>query len=86
MHAGVNYFCHAFSHPPHHRPCSRRALSPACSRGAAALCRHGHLDPTGVDNYCIETLRSSFTLDYARYEILFCVASGKDPVVPWSSG
>lgn len=36
----------------------------------------------GVDNYCAETLRSSFALDYARYEILFCVASGKDPVVP----
>ncbi len=36
----------------------------------------------GVDNYCAETLRTSFTLDYARYDILFCVASGKDPVVP----
>jgi ceramide glucosyltransferase len=36
----------------------------------------------GVDNYCAETLRSSFALDYARYEILFCVASGRDPVVP----
>lgn len=36
----------------------------------------------GVDNYCAETLRSSFALDYARYDILFCVASGKDPVVP----
>jgi ceramide glucosyltransferase len=36
----------------------------------------------GVDNYCAETLRSSFALDYERYEILFCVASGKDPVVP----
>ena len=36
----------------------------------------------GVDNYCRETLRSSFNLDYARYDILFCVASGKDPAVP----
>ncbi|MEA2985564.1 MAG: ceramide glucosyltransferase [Alphaproteobacteria bacterium] len=36
----------------------------------------------GVDNYCVETLRSSFALDYARYDILFCVANGKDPVVP----
>lgn len=36
----------------------------------------------GLDNYCAETLRSSFALDYARYEILFCAASGKDPVVP----
>jgi ceramide glucosyltransferase len=36
----------------------------------------------GVDNYCLETLRTSFTLDYAGYDILFCVASGKDPAVP----
>jgi ceramide glucosyltransferase len=36
----------------------------------------------GVDNYCLETLSSSFALEYARYEILFCAASGKDPVVP----
>jgi ceramide glucosyltransferase len=36
----------------------------------------------GVDNYCAETLRSSFALAYARYDILFCVAGGKDPVVP----
>ena len=36
----------------------------------------------GVDNYCLETLRTSFALDYARYDILFCVASNKDPVVP----
>jgi ceramide glucosyltransferase len=36
----------------------------------------------GIDNYCAETLRTSFTLDYDRYDILFCVASGKDPVVP----
>jgi ceramide glucosyltransferase len=34
----------------------------------------------GVDNYCLETLRTTFTLDYARYEILFCVGSSKDPV------
>jgi len=36
----------------------------------------------GVDNYCAETLRSSFGLDYGRYDILFCVASTKDPVIP----
>ena len=36
----------------------------------------------GVDNYCAETLRSSFALDYGRYDILFCVASAKDPVIP----
>jgi ceramide glucosyltransferase len=36
----------------------------------------------GIDNYCEETLRSSFELDYPRYEIIFCVASAKDPVTP----
>jgi ceramide glucosyltransferase len=36
----------------------------------------------GIDNYAADTLSSTFDLDYPRYEILFCVASGKDPVVP----
>jgi ceramide glucosyltransferase len=35
----------------------------------------------GVDNFVEATLRSTFTLDYPRYEILFCVASVRDPVV-----
>jgi ceramide glucosyltransferase len=36
----------------------------------------------GIDNYASDTLGSTFGLDYPRYEILFCVASAKDPVVP----
>ena len=36
----------------------------------------------GIDNYAADTLCSTFELDYPRYEILFCVASAKDPVVP----
>jgi ceramide glucosyltransferase len=36
----------------------------------------------GIDNYAADTLRSTFELDYPRYEILFCVASAKDPVIP----
>jgi ceramide glucosyltransferase len=36
----------------------------------------------GIDNYASDTLRSTFALNYPRYEILFCVASAKDPVVP----
>jgi len=36
----------------------------------------------GIDNYAADTLRSTFALDYPRCEILFCVASVKDPVVP----
>ena len=36
----------------------------------------------GIDNHVAETLRSTFTLDDANCEILFCVASANDPVVP----
>jgi ceramide glucosyltransferase len=36
----------------------------------------------GIDNFATETLRSTFELDYPCCEILFCVASAKDPVVP----
>jgi len=36
----------------------------------------------GIDNYAADTLRSTFDLDYPHYEILFCVASASDPVVP----
>jgi len=35
----------------------------------------------GIDNYAADTLVSTFALDYPRCEILFCVASAKDPVV-----
>ena len=37
----------------------------------------------GIDNYAADTLSSTFELDYPRYEILFCVASAEDPVVPF---
>ena len=40
----------------------------------------------GIDNFAAETLRSTFDLDYPRCEILFCVASAKDPVVPLVEG
>jgi ceramide glucosyltransferase len=36
----------------------------------------------GIDNYAEETLRSTFELDYPHCEILFCVASRNDPVLP----
>ena len=40
----------------------------------------------GIDNYAADTLRSTFELDYPHYEILFCVASANDPVVPLVEG
>jgi ceramide glucosyltransferase len=36
----------------------------------------------GIDNFAEDTLRSTFGLSYPRYEILFCVASADDPVIP----
>src|SRR5262249_36780411 len=36
----------------------------------------------GLDAYEETTLRSTFELDYPRYEILLCCAAADDPVVP----
>jgi ceramide glucosyltransferase len=36
----------------------------------------------GLDNFCEETLESSFRLDYPAYEIIFCVARVSDLVLP----
>lgn len=36
----------------------------------------------GLDNFVADTLESSFVLDYPNYEIIFCVASPSDPVIP----
>src|SRR5579871_964213 len=36
----------------------------------------------GLENYIEETLGSAFAVDYPNYEIIFCVASAQDAVVP----
>jgi ceramide glucosyltransferase len=36
----------------------------------------------GIDNFSEATLRSTFHLDHARYEIIFCVANAADSIVP----
>src|SRR5262245_40323994 len=36
----------------------------------------------GIENFGVETLGSTFRLDHPDYEVLFCVASPRDPVVP----
>lgn len=35
----------------------------------------------GIDNFCEETLGSTFRLDYPAYEVIFCCAKATDPVV-----
>jgi ceramide glucosyltransferase len=36
----------------------------------------------GLENHIEETLATSFSLDYPRYEVIFCVACDSDPVIP----
>jgi len=40
----------------------------------------------GIENHVEETLASAFALDYPSYEIVFCVASAQDPIVPLVRG
>ena len=40
----------------------------------------------GVEAFSRETLRSIFALDYPIYEIVFCLASGDDPIAPLVRG
>ena len=58
------------------RPCSR--LLPPPDAPPVTIIRPA----CGIDNFVEMTLRSTFALDYPHYEILFCVASDRDPVVP----
>jgi ceramide glucosyltransferase len=58
--------------PPH------RALPPAPDTPPVTIVR----PVCGVDNFVEDTLASSFRLDYPHYEIIFCVAQARDPVVP----
>lgn len=36
----------------------------------------------GVEAFSMEILRASFELDYPNYELIFCVQSGEDPIIP----
>jgi ceramide glucosyltransferase len=40
----------------------------------------------GVEPFSRETLASIFALDHPRYEILFCIADGADPIAPLVRG
>ncbi len=56
----------------------QRALAPAADAPPVSIVR----PVCGVDNFVEDTLASSFRLDYPDYEIIFCVAHERDPVVP----
>src|SRR5487761_509742 len=36
----------------------------------------------GLESHSAETLEANFHIDYPKFEILFCVASPEDPVIP----
>jgi ceramide glucosyltransferase len=55
-----------------------RPMPPPANATAVTLVR----PVCGIDNFVEATLRSSFMLDYPCYELIFCAASAKDPVVP----
>jgi ceramide glucosyltransferase len=58
------------------RPAARRANVPA-EVPPVSIVR----PVCGLDNFLEETLRTSFELDYPRYELIFCVASTRDPAI-----
>ena len=58
---------------------ARTALEPAPANAPAiSLVR----PVCGLDNFAESTLRSGFDLDYPDYELIFCVAHARDPIVP----
>ncbi len=71
-----------------HIVCSVIAM-PRCAKRAAPTPAGADAPPVtivrplcGVDAFADETLASSFQLDYPAYEVIFCLASGEDPVAP----
>ncbi|HEY1542010.1 MAG TPA: ceramide glucosyltransferase [Xanthobacteraceae bacterium] len=56
----------------------RRPLAPAPDAPPVTIVR----PVCGIDNFVEETLASTFALDYPAYEIIFCVAHPRDPIVP----
>jgi ceramide glucosyltransferase len=56
----------------------QRALAAASDAPSVTIVR----PVCGVDNFVEDTLASSFALDYPRFELVFCVALERDPVVP----
>ena len=60
-----------------------RRAPPGDARGFADLPPVSLVRPLcGIDNFATDTLRSTFELNHPHCEILFCVASAKDPVIP----
>jgi ceramide glucosyltransferase len=63
------------------RRCRPRPAAPSGREGAAAPPVSIVRPVCGLDNFLEETLRTSFELDYPRYELIFCVASMRDPAI-----
>jgi ceramide glucosyltransferase len=59
------------------RVCRKHTALPTMNVGVSIL-----RPVCGIEDFSEDTLRSVFELSYPRYEVLFCVASASDPVVP----
>lgn len=59
------------------RPLFSRDPAPA-ARPPVTLLRPAR----GIENHIEDTLRSSFTIDYPDYDVIFCVADADDPIIP----
>jgi ceramide glucosyltransferase len=78
--AGLALACHLVSILVAMIRCRRSTQpmpSPAAARGVTLV-----RPVCGIDNFVEETLQSSFKLNYPQYEVIFCVATARDPVVP----
>lgn len=64
--------------------CRRPADAPDAARPAPAPAPAVSIvrPVCGLENFIEETLRSTFQLDYPRYEVLFCVARADDAAIP----
>jgi ceramide glucosyltransferase len=76
---GITFFLHILSIVVAAWRCrGRPALDPPGDAPGVSIVR----PLCGLDNFIEETLRTSFELAYPRFELIFCVASARDPAIP----
>jgi ceramide glucosyltransferase len=77
--SGILLFLHLLSIAVAARRCRPRSLAqPPCALPAISIVR----PVCGLDDFLEETLRTSFELAYPQFELIFCVASVRDPAIP----
>jgi ceramide glucosyltransferase len=77
---GIAFLFHVLSIGAAMARCSARSQAEPVPASAPAVSIIRPL--CGIENHIAETLRTTFVLDYPDYEIILCVASAADPVIP----